>query len=387
MRSFSARLIRRAAKPRSEAMTGRMTGGGTASSGHGGGTVPAHDHDGQLVRPSVLCIPVSPPGDDAGMREGEYALFISPGMEIEGEEPQPGGGGGASGLKLNGVPMEGDHDSEYYKINTDTVKIPKEIEVQLGGGSLGGYNTGDVVNEGTSMTEFLTKLLSKRTPPSYRTPTITVAGGTSQVEAGTLMTVNLSIVYRSNDAGAATGQTIKRGSSVLYSGALILQSYADSSVRIPDGVTTWSSTVSYLAGPIKNDNLGNPYPEGQIQAGSVTGSWSCRGVRYAFWGCSQSPSQIADSSDVRSLPDKAASSNKITISVPAGSRSVVIAYPKSLGEVSEIMQAATNLDIKGSFVRSEVQVEGASGYSAVPYFVYVYNAAVGFNADTLTVSI
>ena len=94
MRSFSARLIRRAAKPRSEAMTGRMTGGGTASSGHGGGTVPAHDHDGQLVRPSVLCIPVSPPGDDAGMREGEYALFISPGMEIEGEEPTGGSRGG-----------------------------------------------------------------------------------------------------------------------------------------------------------------------------------------------------------------------------------------------------------------------------------------------------
>ena len=323
----------------------------------------------------------------SGSTPGKWAMYVDPSEAVDGEEPQPGGGGGASGLKLNGVLMEGDHDSEYYKINTDTVKISKEIGVQLGGGSLGGYNTGDVVDKGTSMTEFLTKLLSKRTPPSYRTPTITVAGGTSQVEAGTLMTVNLSIVYRSNDAGAATGQTIKRGSSVLYSGALILQSYADNSVRIPDGVTTWSSTVSYQAGPIKNDNLGNPYPEGQIQAGSVTGSWSCRGVRYAFWGCSQSPSQIADSSDVRSLPDKAASSNKITISVPAGSRSVVIAYPKSLGEVSEIMQAATNLDIKGSFVRSEVQVEGASGYSAVPYFVYVYNAAVGFNADTLTVSI
>lgn len=92
MGTFNARLIRRAAKPRSAAMEGRVPGSAVTSSGAGtSNVVLPHDHDGQLIRPAVLCIPVSPPGDDAGMREGEYALFLDAEMAVEGEDPSAGG--------------------------------------------------------------------------------------------------------------------------------------------------------------------------------------------------------------------------------------------------------------------------------------------------------
>ncbi len=94
MKNFNTRLIRRAALPRSRAMTGRGAGSHAASSGSMG-VNPIHDHDGQLLRPAVLCLPLSFPGEEMGVRDGEHALFIDPGMAVEGEEPSGGSGGGS----------------------------------------------------------------------------------------------------------------------------------------------------------------------------------------------------------------------------------------------------------------------------------------------------
>ena len=95
MGTFNARLIRRAAKPRSAAMEGRVSGGAAASSGVGvSNVVLPHDHDGQLIRPAVLCVPSAAPAENAGLRDDELALFVDPSMSVEGETPQPGGGGG-----------------------------------------------------------------------------------------------------------------------------------------------------------------------------------------------------------------------------------------------------------------------------------------------------
>ena len=93
MKNFNTRLIRRAALPRSRAMTGRGAGSHAASSGSMG-VNPIHDHDGQLLRPAVLCLPSSFPGEEMGVRDGEHALFIDPGMAVEGEEPTGGSGSG-----------------------------------------------------------------------------------------------------------------------------------------------------------------------------------------------------------------------------------------------------------------------------------------------------
>lgn len=88
MKNFNTRLIRRAALPRSRAMVGRNAGPHTASSSSMG-VNPIHDHDGQLVRPAVLCLPLSFPGEEMGVRDGEHVLFLDPAMSIPGEEPPP----------------------------------------------------------------------------------------------------------------------------------------------------------------------------------------------------------------------------------------------------------------------------------------------------------
>ena len=95
MKNFNTRLIQTAALPRSRAMTGRGAGSHAASSGSMG-VNPIHDHDGQLLRPAVLCLPLSFPGEEMGVRDGEHALFIDPGMAVEGEDAVRRLGGAAA---------------------------------------------------------------------------------------------------------------------------------------------------------------------------------------------------------------------------------------------------------------------------------------------------
>ena len=93
MRNFKTNLIRRLARPRSKALIGRVSGGYSVSSKQNDGYVPVHDHAGQLVRPSILCIPAVPPGEDSVM-DNEWAMYVDPSEAVDGEEPQPDGGGG-----------------------------------------------------------------------------------------------------------------------------------------------------------------------------------------------------------------------------------------------------------------------------------------------------
>ena len=56
----------------------------------GNGVIP-HDHEGQLIRPAVLCIPTLAPTDSYQMREGEYAIYIDSNGPVGGEAPSHSG--------------------------------------------------------------------------------------------------------------------------------------------------------------------------------------------------------------------------------------------------------------------------------------------------------
>lgn len=78
-----------------------------------GVVVQEHDHSSQLIRPSVLVVPSSPPPEGLTPSEGEWSLYIDPVSGVSGETPQPGGGSdviwadspypGYSGLNVDGT--------------------------------------------------------------------------------------------------------------------------------------------------------------------------------------------------------------------------------------------------------------------------------------------
>ena len=67
---------------------------------------------------------------------------------------------------------------------------------------------------------------------------------------------------------------------------------------------------------------------------------------------------------------------------------IVFAYPASIRDVSSVIDVGgMNAEIKTAFTKYEVQVEGANGYTAAAYKVYVMDraeATTGTNTYTIT---
>ena len=75
------------------------------------------------------------------------------------------------------------------------------------------------------------------------------------------------------------------------------------------------------------------------------------------------------------------------VTVVEGAKQVVIAVPdgRTLSAVKDV--GAFGTDIVASFVKQTVAVEGANGYTAKNYNVYVYEPAAALGANTYKVTI
>jgi len=148
-----------------------------------------------------------------------------------------------------------------------------------------------------------------------------------------------------------------------------------------------------VAGPIKNDNMGDPSPTGAIGAGSVSsGNVIYTGKRATFYDADMETEAVETSAEVRDLTQTAlglANGDSWTLNVPAGSRRVTIAYPATLRDLSKVAYVEQgSAEYKDLFVKSDVNVEGADGFTAVAYKIFTYIMAVPTPAAmTLTVTI
>ena len=155
----------------------------------------------------------------------------------------------------------------------------------------------------------------------------------------------------------------------------------------------YTITAQYSEGVVAKDNLGgNSDPEVKIAAGSTTKTTAAyTPFRKYFYGSLTSAAATVDSAFVRGLTNStgaAAKGTKISVPVVEGAKRVVIAYPATLQDVSVIADTgAFGTDIKGSFEKKIVSVEGANGYTAIDYKVYVYDPATALGANTYDVTI
>ena len=79
----------------------------------------------------------------------------------------------------------------------------------------------------------------------------------------------------------------------------------------------------------------------------------------------------------------------MTINVPVGAQRVAIACIATTKGVTKVInETAMNADVTGTFVKSTVSVEGANGYAAKEYNVWVFEPAVAYgNAAVLKVTL
>lgn len=254
--------------------------------------------------------------------------------------------------------------------------------VELGsGGTVGGFKTGDTISKDTSLETIIKKLLMKQVPPTYTAPSVSIAnnGGTASGnhEIGTTITPKLRGSFTKNDAGAITSITIKKGSTEVGSAGTTSPHDVTDTAFVLSATTSYSCTVDYAEGSIKNDNLGQPYPTGHIAAGSKTSSnYTFTPYRQGYFMGSSTSTEAPTSATIRGLASKkngAYSKGTFKFTVPVGAAQVIIACPAtSTGMTKVLNESALNADVTSTFTKSTVDVEGANGYTAVAYNVWTF---------------
>ena len=264
-------------------------------------------------------------------------------------------------------------------------KSKQEWEVQLGsGGTVGGLKTGDTIPEGTTMDELIKLLTQKSVPASYTQPGVTcrVSTGTAagSYEVGTEINTTLQGTFTQNDAGALTTiEILKNGVSILSQATSPITTEAQT-FTLGEETVSFTAKATYADGAIKNDNLDQPSPDGQIKAGSKTSSAvSFTGKRNLFYGTGVGTAPTVTSELVRGLSNKQlgpSNGTSFNINVAAGQQYVVIAYPATLRKITKCFYVEQNTDLAENFTEQTISVQGANGAAGADYRVLVYQMAV-----------
>lgn len=276
-------------------------------------------------------------------------------------------------------------------------KSKKEWEVQLGaGGTVGGLKTGDEIPVGTTLDDLIKLLTQKSVPASYVQPGVTcrVSTGTAagSYEVGTQINTTIQGTFTQNDAGALTTiEILKNGSSILSQATSPITTEAQT-FTLGEETVSFTAKATYAAGLVKNDNLGQPSPDGQIKAGSKTSAAvSFVGKRNLFYGTGVGTTPSVTSELVRGLSNKQlgpSNGTSFNINVAAGQQYVVIAYPATLRKITKCFYVEQNTDLAENFTEQTISVQGANGAAGADYRVLVYQMAVPAAASmTLQVQI
>ena len=251
--------------------------------------------------------------------------------------------------------------------------------------------------KGKNVEQVLSTLMAQEQNPSKSNPAVSFSAqdgfGTFEIGTKKNLTYTAALSAGSYTYGPATGITA--------------QTWEVSCTGVADKKTTDRGTfenivaeatakkitakATYNEGAIPVTNLGNQYPAGKIAAGSASkDSNVLQGVRYMFWGPMTTDAAI-DSAAVRALAhNKATSTGALgTFGAGAGAKKVVVAVPSDRKITKVLMPSALNADVTALFVKQSttVPVNGANGYAAAAYNIYVYQPASIDAGETYAVTI
>lgn len=251
---------------------------------------------------------------------------------------------------------------------------------------------------GKNVEQVFSSLMAQEANPSKSVPAVSfrAQGGFGTFEIGTkkTLTYTAALSTGSYTYGPATGITAT-GWEVTCTGVTDPKTTATGSftdIVAESTAKKITAKATYGDGAIPKTNLGNPYPAGQIKAGSASkDSDSLLGVRYMFWGPMTEANAALSSPNIRALAhNKAAGTGTLTtFGAGAGAKKVVVAIPSNRKITKVIMPSALNADVTALFVEqsASVLVEGANNYTAAAYKVYVYQPASIDAGETYTVTI
>lgn len=265
-----------------------------------------------------------------------------------------------------------------------------QTSIQVNGVTGLGIENGSTIDAGKTIDEIVKMLVQKSVPATYTKPTVALANNGGQaagaVEAGTSVTPKLRATFTQNDAGALTKLEVLKGGSSVGTGSASPYDYSGSAIVIGDESITFTAKATYGEGAIKNDNLGQPSPNGHIAAGSITSSnYTITGQRKAFWGSGTGTVDNATSDQIRKLTNarlNVTAGTNISLKVETGQQYIMFALPSPRTLKQVIYDDLGDKGMLSSFTKTTVQVADARGGSngLMDYNCYVYNLSVPCSA-------
>lgn len=287
--------------------------------------------------------------------------------------------------------MDGNYRADNVYFDEDLI-----YTANIGVKTVPGSGSGTIAAAGKNVEEVLKSILSEEKNPSNTKPSVSFStqSGFGTFEIGTKknLTYTAALSAGSYTYGPATGITAQSWevSCTGVEGSKDTTTGTFENVIAESTAKKITAKANYNEGAIPKTNLGNPYPNAKIAAGSASkDSNSLIGVRHMFYGALKSDA-VLDSNVIRGLKHEAADKKTITtFGAGAGAVKVVIACPTGYNVTKVLMPSAMNADATANFVRqaSTVNVEGAQGYTAVPYTIWVYQPASIDASETYAVTI
>lgn len=254
--------------------------------------------------------------------------------------------------------------------------------------------SGTLAASGKSVEEFMASILAKEANPHTTQPvaSVEITGGNGTFEIGTKKNIaySASLSAGSYTYGPATG-VVAGTVTASFDGKTKEGATGTFENVVADGTKKLTVSITHNEGAVPKTNLGNAYTAGKIAAGtkSAEASQTLIGVRHMFYGPMTTNAEL-NSENIRKLTHEAASRKTIsTFGAGAGAVKVVVAVPASMSVKKVLMPSAMNADATASFVKQagSIQVEGAEGFTAAAYNVWVYKPASIDSSETYAVTI
>ena len=280
----------------------------------------------------------------------------------------------------------------------DNVYFDDDITYTVGIGTLAKPSgSAKFAAKGKNVEQVFASLMAKEANPSKTAPAVSFSAqdgfGTFEIGTTKNLTYTAALSAGSYTYGPNTGITAQSWSVSCtgVAGTKTTPTGTFENVVAESNGKRIVATAQYGDGAIPVTNLGNPYEAGQIKAGSATAnSNELKGVRYMFWGPMTTDAAI-DSAAVRALAhNKATSTGELgTFGAGARAKKVVVAVPSDRKITKVLMPSALNADVTALFVKQSttVPVNGANGYAAAAYNIYVYQPASIDAGETYAVTI
>lgn len=287
--------------------------------------------------------------------------------------------------------MDGNYRADNVYFDEDLI-----YTANIGVKTVPSSGSATIAAAGKNVEEVLKSILAEEKNPSNTKPSVSFStqSGFGTFEIGTKknLTYTAALSAGSYTYGPVTGITAQSWevSCTGVEGSKDTATGTFENVIAESTAKKITAKANYNEGAIPKTNLGNPYPNAKIAAGSASkDSNSLIGVRHMFYGVLKSDAAL-DSAIIRGLNHEAADRKTIaTFGAGAGAVKVIIACPAGYNVTKVLMPSAMNADATANFVKQAgtVNVEGAEGYTAVPYTIWVYQPAAIDSTETYAVTI